>query len=485
MIALLQKPRFYYGFIFSVFFVYVTYRAYILGITYDESWTLRSFVDLSFMEILNCTSCDANNHILNTLLIKLLSNFNDTLFIVRLPSVFAFLLYSYFGYKICFNFLNTLFGICVFIVLLSNPFVLDFFSLARGYSLALGFQMMAIYYFIQFFQSLKYKHVILSLTSGVFMVMSNFSFLTFWLALAFMISLYSFYIKKQIILKKVLLSIFCISFILLALLYEPIRKMMTQGNFYYGGNSDFYSDTLISLTKYSLYSPIESSLTHWILNLFLIVIIGGITYSFFDKSMLKRYSTLLLVLIIICITALILQYYLFGTLYLIDRTALFFYPLCILLFGFVFHTLYQKYKHWIILAVLGIFTTLFVLNFTSKANTYKTATWFFDAHSSEILEQFNEIGKKSGTPVKIDYSWPFESSFQYYTTKNKYDYIELVKNPWNREVFNPNADYFVFLNHSLEKVGYEIEHQKIIDTTKIIKQSFESEHIIIYTYSKD
>lgn len=477
------KTTYFYGLIFVLLLIYVIYRAYSLGITYDESWTIRSFVDLTFMDILSCSPCDANNHIFNTLLIKLLFGFgSDALFVARIPSIFAFLLYGYFGYKICAEYLSPWIGICVFLLITANPFVLDFFSLARGYGLALGFQMMSLYYLIHFFKSTKTKYAVYSLLGGVFMVMSSFSFLNYWLVIAFVFTLYSLVFRAQINLKQILISFFLIGFLLLALIYEPLRKMLVNGNFYYGGEVGFYSDTLVSLTKYSMYSSVESSLVFWVLNALLIVSFLAVLLSLFQNYRIKSPKMLLLLTFMLCVYAIIAQHYLFDTPFVIDRTALFFYPLLIFLLGFALYDLLKK--HWVYNLVVGIIMLLFVFNFVSHANTYKTATWYFDAHTRDILSIMNERGKAKGAPIKIDYSWPFESSMQYYTEKNNYDYLEIVKASWNREVYNDSADYYIFLNHGLEKVGYAIEHQKIIDATKIVDMVFESEHIIIYSISK-
>src|SRR5690349_20945978 len=89
-------------FLLSIFvFLYVLYRAVHVGITYDEAWTLKSFVPLGPMHIINYSPSDANNHILNTLLIKLFYFIEPTaIFFSRLPTVLAFILYLYSSYKI-------------------------------------------------------------------------------------------------------------------------------------------------------------------------------------------------------------------------------------------------------------------------------------------------------------------------------------------------------------------------------------------------
>ena len=72
-------------------------RAVVLGITYDEAWTINDFVHQRVINILNYTPCDANNHILNTLAIKLVYFLTGaSTFTTRLPNVLAFIVYLYF-----------------------------------------------------------------------------------------------------------------------------------------------------------------------------------------------------------------------------------------------------------------------------------------------------------------------------------------------------------------------------------------------------
>lgn len=159
-------------------FMYVLCRALKIGVTYDEVWTIKGFVSQNFISILNYSPCDANNHIVNTLLIKLFFLFgNHSLFIARLPNVIAFIMYIIFSYKIADEYLSSFIGICLFSLLILNPFVLDFFSIARGYGLSLGFLMVSIYNFITYFSVKNPNNIIISLVFGAVAVLCNF-FLT-------------------------------------------------------------------------------------------------------------------------------------------------------------------------------------------------------------------------------------------------------------------------------------------------------------------
>lgn len=179
-------------------FLYVLVRAVTVDITYDEAWTIRYFVRLDAMHILNCTPCNANNHIANTLLIKLLFGYGQgSVFLARLPNVLAFVLYLYFAFRIAGRFLSGFVPVAALLLLILNPFLLDFFSIARGYGLSLAFEMASLYFLLSFVSRKTGKHALWSLLFGGAAVICNFTLLNYWLVLLLVINLLTF-AEKQV-----------------------------------------------------------------------------------------------------------------------------------------------------------------------------------------------------------------------------------------------------------------------------------------------
>lgn len=472
-----KKTQIIYLIIGLLSFCYVLIRAISVGITYDEVWTMESFVSQSVIHIINYTPSDANNHILNTLLIKLFLGFgNHSLFIARLPNVLAFILYAFYGYKIFYKYLPYFLGLCGFLLLLVNPFVLDFFSVARGYGLGLGFLMASIYFVLNYAKQAKTSDVLKTIGLGAIAVLCNFSILNYFISLVVTVNAMALYQNKRYNWKKTALSSLIISIILVAIIYEPIRKLKGNGNLYYGGNTSFYSDTLVSLAKYSFYSPVTNSIIFYALNIFLAVLISSVLISFLFNRTLNSLRNIILSISILSILSIVFQHYLFGTLYLIDRTALFFYPLFIVILYFSLN----EFSTAIRFIISIILVSAFSINFFNNANLYKTAIWYFDAHSTEILNSINEKGKKQNRIIAIDFSWPFQSSFGYYVHQNKYPYIEIVKNKKDREGINPKTDYYIYLSRSLEKVGYDANNQKVLSFKRDTLNQFAKEHIVVF-----
>jgi hypothetical protein len=160
----------------------VIYRAIVLQITNDEAYSflltdtcLQSFSSRKLMV------GTANTHWLNSLAMfiqaKLLGN---SVLVLRLHSIISFALFSAAIFKIS-ELLKNFFPcfILCFAFLLCNAYLLDFFSLCRGYALAIALQAWAIFYIIKDYQKYPIRiSVLLSLS-----IWANFSFILLPIAL--------------------------------------------------------------------------------------------------------------------------------------------------------------------------------------------------------------------------------------------------------------------------------------------------------------
>lgn len=462
----------------TAFFLYVLIRAFNVGITYDEVTTLMFVIPHSFTQIITFDNIDANNHLLNSVLIKFLFSLgSNSLFIARLPNVLAFVLFLGYSYKICYEFIKNTLGVCVFVLLIANPFMLDFFGLARGYGISLGLEIASLYYMVSYFYHKNIISAVISIILAAFAVLSNFTLLNYFLVIVFIINGFTLVFntthKKFRLLIYSLISVIVLSFIL----YGPITKLKAINNFYYGGDSDFYSDTLLSLCKYSLYSMETTKTAKIVLPLFLVIVFVFTGYSFLKNKLQISSKTILVSVLILCALSTIVQHYLLGTLYLIDRMALLFYPLLILTLAFSAQELESNKFSAPILFVICI---AFLGNFLIHANFYKTVTWFFDARTEAILENLNEKGKQERKLIKLFYSWPFESSIAYYYSSSKYPFIEQPQE--KKTDFDADTDYFLFCGKSLDNIKYKVEEELYI--TNVQKDTilqFKEDDIYVFT----
>jgi len=126
--------------------VMVAFHAYTLDVTNDEAY---SFFLLK-TEYYRALFGTANTHWLNSILMKIeMLTLGDAPFAWRLHSVLAFPFFCVGVYRVTgFTRNNALAIICYSLIVL-NPYVLDWFALARGYALALTFQVWVLYYLIR------------------------------------------------------------------------------------------------------------------------------------------------------------------------------------------------------------------------------------------------------------------------------------------------------------------------------------------------
>jgi len=141
-------------FIFAIIlFTYGTYRACVVGFTWDESFSYLNYSRNKIFMLEHLSMMDANNHLLNTwsniFLIKL---FGVNQIVLRLPSLISHILFLFYSYKIVAKLQNSLLIIFGFIIINFNPYVLDFFSLSRGYGLSLGLMVASVYWLFRYFE---------------------------------------------------------------------------------------------------------------------------------------------------------------------------------------------------------------------------------------------------------------------------------------------------------------------------------------------
>jgi hypothetical protein len=170
-------------------FGYEADRAARVALTYDEATTYRDYIAPGPLACLRFDS--ANNHFLNSVLAKLFSLLAGTSeFVLRLPNLLAFAVYLLFSFLILDRFVKRkVVAVGGFILLSANPYVLDFFSLCRGYGLSLAFLVASLYFLFSFLEDAprpepgSYRNLRYSLVAASLAVLSNFTLLDVYLGL--------------------------------------------------------------------------------------------------------------------------------------------------------------------------------------------------------------------------------------------------------------------------------------------------------------
>ena len=134
------------GLLSAALLAYATVRAHTVSFTYDECFTFLEHVRKGLFYQDRFDEMGANHHLLNVWLMWLCWKFfGDGEFALRLPSLFAYGLYLYATYRIALRSSSMLFAVGAFLALNLHPYLVDFFSLARGYALGNAFLMLSLW----------------------------------------------------------------------------------------------------------------------------------------------------------------------------------------------------------------------------------------------------------------------------------------------------------------------------------------------------
>ncbi len=449
----------------TVIFIYIFVKASVSSFTHDESITYLQFVPSAIFDILTFKSSNTNSHILNTLMMK----FSEQLLgasevALRLPNLLLFLVYMAYSYKLFKN-SNQVLGVALFVLLVTNNAIVDFFGLARGYGLSFGFMLMSLYHFIQSFNDNKLKNTILFHCAALLAVMSNFTLLDYYVALLLVYNILKL-IEIRIILRKKFRffnanKLHAIPLLIsVIILYLPVSRMIMNSSLDFGGKDGFYMDTVPYLIYYAFYgiklSPVfylisKIIFTGIVIIPFVIIIQKVISRNetFFNRYKGLLVSTLLLIFISI---AIVLQHVIFKADYPKLRFSLFLFPLFIIHFGFLLSYLDDVFTKKYVPVIVVFLSLLSGINFALKADLYKCSEWEYDMETKNMLLRLDEFHSKNhpdSTKIKLGINWLFEPTINFYRQTRHIDWLL----PADREGISQDDDYYYIFRDQLQQLN--------------------------------
>lgn len=451
---------------------YSTIRAVKIPMTIDEATTFLVYVQIPIKDVFLNNPINTNNHFLNTLLIRLSTwILGDSDFVVRLPSLLGHFLYITFSFKLLRAISNqTIVIVCGIVLLHLNPYFMDFFGLARGYSLSWGFMMASMYYLFRYIQERKNKHIHWSLGLAGLSVYSILIALNYFLALivAFNFIYMHDYLNNKmdttfiIYFLKKNISVILTSLILFGLLAYPISKVRANNEFY-GEKGSFYNDTILSLINQSLFGKkyFGIDFPDVLAVIAIIVYVSVIIYSTVKILSRKNNSTItggltFCILFSISCWSTIVQFYLLETPFLAGRTALILFPLFSIIPIFFFSLLSKK--KWLQLVVCSIPFLSYSFHFSKCANTFTVREWWFDTNTKDVITYFLE-NEKPQKQITFGIKALNSPSFHYYEKNWKIeDQVDMVR--LEQLSKNEFLDYYYIEESQISEIS--IEQYKII-----------------------
>ncbi|MCI5057164.1 MAG: glycosyltransferase family 39 protein [Flavobacteriales bacterium] len=361
---------------------------------------------------------DAGHHLLSALLSRLMGDvFGYDPWSLRLPSMLAHLCYIFGTYKLCKQLFKHKFLLfATFLGLNFNPYLLDFFALFRGYALAIAAMVWSLFFLFKFFEDWKIRNLILSNNIAAVSVLCNLALLNYFLAI---IAIQAIFCLNKIQKKdsiRLLLST-SMAFGLVALvLAKPVMLMRENGSFYFGGETGFIHDTLTSLYRKLFY---EMYYMEHLKVLFQTLLCIGIVFILFKtiKSAWQRtHPELILVVIFVFIfIGLEVQNLLLDTKFLIERTALFLFPILFLIVMLAFKSL-KGISRSMLNGSAFLLGATFLLHFGCTYNNSYVLDWRHEAQNKKVISEiYNQFpGTHEGWSVQIGVSSFYTPSMNYY-----------------------------------------------------------------------
>ncbi len=444
---------------------YTATRASTLSFTYDEGWTMTS-VDESVWDILRFRRDDINNHPLNSILVKVARKLLGAhTYVYRLPNVAAHAVYLAASLLLLLPARALLPSLAAFALLNLNPFVLDFFSLARGYGLALALTMVAL---VCLKRALERPGGWWETTAAAALALATLANLAFLHALSALQAVILLLALEEAArrgegvalgLRRVLARAggpLVISLGLVAGLAPIMERLQAKKQFYFGGVDSFWGDTVGSLARTLLYRE-EGGPLAGVLTLAIAILVAALAVTAFISwrrhgLVLARSEPmvffLLLALPALTTTAL---HHLLGTRFLLERTALLFVPLfaaAVLAAG----------REWVagrwrgpVRAGLAALALLLAVNTARAANLRWTLSWRYVADVRDVMLLLQEEHSRSGEPARLVMSWPFKMPVYYYARQWGLDWLEVEVFEYGPE--KHDYDYFYVLGKDYE-FGY-------------------------------
>jgi hypothetical protein len=430
---------------------YLVLRIVSCNFTIDEVASYQQFVGNSISDIFISKSVDKNwapnNHILNTLCMKLaVFLFGPKDWAMRIHSVLAFIVCFYYCFSIT-QIITTNKNRQLFYVILClcNPYVLDFFSLARGYALCLSFLMAAFYYLLLYIERHTTKDIRnLSIAMSLAML-SNFSILYYYALLTPILLCTMFLHHQNIEFKKQFFIVITFTILTALICYTPLHTSM-QSKYLAGGTSSFYKDGLLFYVYQFIHkspiinnnfvhssgAPITQLFGNFFINAWGILSVIALYFSYKAKDL--HFKKLLLFISITIALAIVFIILFYGKQIPLPRgrtiliyTLPFYLSVC-----FAFEIIIQKVQHMKIVLVSLVFVLLF--HFVSCMNLGNPFEWWDTGEAKATLAYLSTIKKEQPIEIGAENSQYISLVF-YAETKYKNEFSITYKDEKNQESF--------------------------------------------------
>lgn len=452
-------------------FAYVAIRAYVVPITWDEAANYLQYTRKGLLSPFHFPfpHFGANNHFLNAWSTYVTTGlFGVSELTLRLPVLAAHLLFLYYTARLSSQFSLPLLRLSSFVVLNANPYLLDFFSLSRGYGLAYGLLAGSLWYLYQFFKTNhRSRYGLASIVFGILAVTAHLTLIHFLISLLGAIVLTSILLAPPDLplVRRVshALRVNAVTIAAVVVFLLPavgvLRRLNRGGAFFYGGTTSFWKDTIVSVFDRSLYEKQYSALltsssgtpsllwpSYLLGSMAILVVFVALFVAM--RGLIKQiepgklYLLALVFLLGSCSLASIVQHQILGVLYLTGRTGLY----LLILFSFLLVVLANELslssKSWqyglaMVALVVGLHT-LTCLNFQYALE------WKLDADVPSMIQDIAAVRDPAPTEkfnTDVGLNLEFVAPLNFYRAVAGLTWLNVAD---RRAQFHPLNDLYLY-----------------------------------------
>lgn len=447
-------------------FIYLALRAALIPITDDEYISMHYHVSQDLWALLTTGQPNQgwapNNHVLNSLLIKLeIGILGKHDWSVRLHSLASFVLCYAYVWRLLKRVTPSVTRQFLYLLFLFlNPYLLDFFSLARGYALSFAGWSMAFYYFIAYTQQPSNRNLWATMVGLFVAVWSNFSAI-YYLMIFGLMFLNDFYRHQKAYFNVKHLLYWAISYVLIGIIIAvPLYRTVKSGETF-GGTEGLFKNSVVSYVERFLYfNPRIGRFEKFNENVLKIEVYGGVliliwgllqvaSFKIKTSDILKRIQFYAVFQFLgIAILAKVF-FILFKTPYPMDRTNLLFAFPFFISFIAAFEVLIHKIRH--IQWFWGAIVAFYIWHFALCMNLENTREWWQSGDAKRVLSYLKTQTMSENRTQRIRLG---AEGYQYFSLSfyAETQYNDMIHIGFSEIKNDENWDYFFAPLHKKDEV---------------------------------
>lgn len=350
---------------------YVVARAAAVSFTWDESWTFIHHILPGELYPVQHGLMSGNHHLLNVWGMWFFAKlFGQSELALRLPNVLAFVVYALAAARIALRAGSTVRSVTGFVLIMAHPYLLEFFGLARGYGMSIGFLLMSLWHLVRWAEDQgPRRHGALMFLFAGLSVLSHYIMLNYLAALGIV-----FIVRVSMDLGRVALWHLVrlpvlISVVVLAIVAPQVAGIVHGGGIIWGCG-EFWSCAVSGLLLRLAGMELDTALFGPL------VLLGAF---FLLEAALQRWekghraAATVATVTVLCAMLIAAEHFLLGMEWPRTRTALYFIPLpmVVLVLWLQASTNHRPWLWW----PAAFLAMLFVANTLGQANLVRTSDW--------------------------------------------------------------------------------------------------------------